>query len=111
MLCDQLLISKTEQYISGDKGISKTWRDIHQQPLALPSQRQGMPARRLCGLHATAAIDTALANGWISAEENVQVPDAAWASEDFDRSHMEMYLSDQVDLTDASSTIVGNTCK
>ena len=109
MLCDQLLTSKTEQYISGNKGVSKRWRDVHQQPLVLPSQRQGMPARRLCGIHASAAIDTALAHGWIGAEEQVQVPDAAWASEDFDRSQMEMYLNDQAVLTDASPTPVSGT--
>ena len=104
MLCGQLLTSETEKYISGNKGAraSKKWSDIHQKPLVLPSQRQGIPARRLCGLHAVSAIDTARANGWIGADAQVQVPDAAWASEDFDRSHMEMFLKDQVALTDAS---------
>ena len=103
-----LLTNKTEQYISGNKSISKRWRDVQQQPLVLPSQCQGMPARRLCGIHASAAIETALAHGWIGAEEQVQVP-AAWASEDFDRSQMEMYLNDQVVLTDASSIPVSGT--
>lgn len=103
MLCGELLTSKTEQHISGNKGLSKRWVDIHQQPLALPSQRQGMPARRLCGIHAAAAINcnTALAHGWIGAEEHVQVPDAAQASKDFDILQMETYLNFQADLTQA----------
>lgn len=110
VLCDELLTaSKTEQYISGNTGVSKTWRDIHQKILVLPEQSQGMPARRLLGLHASAAIDKALAHGWIRAEDEVQVADAALASEDFDRLHMEVYLNDQAVLNKAPSMPVSDT--
>ncbi|KAK9804580.1 hypothetical protein WJX73_002485 [Symbiochloris irregularis] len=110
VLYDRFLNSRTEQYITGNKGASMKWSDIHLKPLVLPSERHGSPAKRLCGIQASTAIDTARASGWISADayEQIRAREAAWA-QDFDRPQMESSSKDQARLTESLSASVDSS--
>ena len=104
MLDPRLLASASrEMYIPGHAGKGVKWSDVHLKMLAfedcLPTSR---PARRICGIHATAAIAHAVDEGWVKPGE-VSVPEDAWGSEGYDKGLMEEFLAGQARATHASS--------
>jgi len=53
------------------------------------------PARRICGLHATLAVQEADSKGWFDDEhEAPKVSEASWESPKFDHQLMHKFLSD-----------------
>ncbi len=103
VVLDKKLLTDPElQYISGDNLATdrKRWKDIHRKLLRLPSGASARPSRCVCGLHAKRAIAHAETNGWVSPGQ-FTVPDAAWASDDWDGSLMDHFLVDSVTLAAA----------
>ena len=102
MLNPRLLNMGREQYITGDTARGLKWSDVNNQDLKL-KPAHAWPARRVCGLHACAAIEIAVANGWV-AEGSIEVPEEAYASEDCDEEIMKRFLNDQISSTSSSSS-------
>lgn len=82
-----------EQYVTGHAGKSKKWRDINKTLLQLPLVAR--PAHRICGLHATLAVQEAESKGWFDEEhEAPEVTEASWESPKFDGQLMNKFLGD-----------------
>ena len=82
-----------EQYATGHAGKGTRWRDVNSTLLHLPPTAR--PAHRLCGLHATLAVQEADTKGWF--DENHKAPklsEESWQSPMFDHLLMNKYLSD-----------------
>lgn len=74
VLKPSLLEDPLQQYLSGTSGVGLCWEHLHQRVLLFDGPSS--PARRICGVHALLAIDTAVSKGWIE-KDSVLVPDAA----------------------------------
>ncbi|DBA95782.1 TPA: hypothetical protein ACH3X1_001335 [Trebouxia sp. C0004] len=83
-----------EQYVTGHTGKGTTWRDVNNTLLHLPPIAH--PARRLCGLHATLAVQEADTKGWFDEKhEAPEMSEASWQSPSFDHLLMKKYLTDE----------------
>lgn len=97
VVLDQKLLRDPQlQYISESSSdpTQRRWQDIHETYLHMPSEFAARPARRVCGLHASRAIAYAEANSWVSPGQ-FSVPEAAWASDEWDASLMAQFLANQ----------------
>ncbi len=94
VLNPQLLDPKgVAQYITGHAGKGTQWKDIDKTLLHLPPVAR--PARRICGLHATLAVQEADSKGWFDEEHKApKVSEASWGSPTFDQQLMNKFLSD-----------------
>ncbi len=104
VLNPQLLDPKgREQYITGHGGKGTSWRAVDNTLLHLPTIAH--PARRLCGLHATLAVQEADMKGWFDEKhEAPKMSEASWQSPTFDHSLMKKYLiDDAANLFDAET--------
>ena len=82
-----------EQYITGRAGKGKRWKEIDKTHLYLAPVAR--PARRICCLHATLAVQETDSKGWFDEEHGApKVSEASWASPAFDRQLMNKLLSD-----------------
>ena len=83
-----------EQYVTGHTGKGTTWRDVNNTLLHLPPIAH--LARRLCGLHATLAVQEADTKGWFDEHhEAPKMSEASWQSPTFDHLLMKKYLIDE----------------
>ena len=83
-----------EQYVTGHTGKGATWRGVNNTLLHLPPIAH--PARRLCGLHATLAVQEADTKGWFDEKhEAPKMSEASWQSPTLDHLLMKKYLIDE----------------
>ena len=79
-----------EQYVTGERGVR--WTDVHMKLLHFADCVSGSkPARRVCAIHAAAAISHAEDEGWIKVGQ-IRVPDEAWECQGYDTELLQSYL-------------------
>ena len=103
VLNPQLLDPKGREHITGHAGKGTSWRDVENTLLHLPTIAH--PAHRLCGLHATLAVQEADIKGWFDEKHKApKMSEASWQSPTFDHSLMKKYLIDEAaNLFDAET--------
>jgi hypothetical protein len=114
VLNPRLLYEAREQHIASQLCTTK-WADVEGKVLWFGAgEDEAKPLCRVCGLHATQAIQYAQEKGWLKhsgdrprrlSNEDLTIDEAAWASPTFDKERMQAFLRNLPDTCGSDEAI------